>query len=115
MDFLEYLEGAEQIIIHNADFDLGFLIYEYSLLGLGDDFLDALCKRFGVGAEDRVLHGALLYAKLLAQLYLSIIAIDSQCSLFGETPEFTPSDENIIQNFEDYILPMVLCYTKRIF
>ena len=142
MDFLEYLEGAEKIIIHNADFDLGFLIYEYSLLGLGDDFLenffksksieivdtlklsrelypgrknslDALCKRFDVDAEDRVLHGALLDAKLLAQVYLSIIATESQCSLFGETPEFTPSDENIIQNFEDYSLPVVYATEKE--
>jgi DNA polymerase-3 subunit epsilon len=96
-EFLDFVRGAE-LVIHNADFDVGFLDYELSLLGphygrLRDhagvldtlalarerypgqrNSLDALCRRLGVDNAHRTLHGALLDAELLADVYLSMTA-----------------------------------------
>lgn len=93
-DLLEYLQGAE-IIIHNAAFDVGFLNKELALMGrpLFREFvtsvtdtlvmakemfpgkrnsLDALCARLGVDNSGRTLHGALLDAELLADVYINL-------------------------------------------
>jgi DNA polymerase III subunit epsilon len=90
----DYIQGAE-VIIHNAPFDLGFLNHEFKLLGLPTftehcsgvidtlvnakemhpgkrNSLDALCDRYGVSNAHRKLHGALLDAELLADVYLSM-------------------------------------------
>jgi DNA polymerase-3 subunit epsilon len=90
----EYIKGAE-VIIHNAPFDLGFLNHEFQRLGLPSftehcsgvidtlvnakemhpgkrNSLDALCDRYGVSNAHRKLHGALLDAELLADVYLSM-------------------------------------------
>jgi DNA polymerase III subunit epsilon len=95
-DFLAYLGDAE-LLIHNADFDLGFLDHELKLAGrplrLGErhavtdtlkmarqmhpgqrNSLDALCKRYEVDASGRTYHGALLDARLLADVYLAMTA-----------------------------------------
>jgi len=92
-DFLDYIKGAE-LVIHNAPFDIGFLNHE---LGKLDDEtssidsyctvldtlvmarqkhpgqknnLDALCKRYEIDNSQRSLHGALLDARILADVYL---------------------------------------------
>ncbi len=93
-EFLEFVAGAE-LIIHNAPFDVGFLDNELALLGreplkAGVDniidtlkmarelrpgkknSLDALCNEFGVDNSGRQLHGALLDAELLAEVYLGM-------------------------------------------
>jgi DNA polymerase-3 subunit epsilon len=93
-DLLEYVSGAE-IIIHNAAFDLGFLNQELALIGrphfrqfvgsITDSLsmakemfpgkrnsLDALCDRLGVDNSGRTLHGALLDAELLADVYINM-------------------------------------------
>ena len=94
-EFLAFVDGAE-LVIHNASFDLGFLDYELSRLGerygrIGDrnavvdtlllarerfpgqrNSLDALCKRLGVDNSHRQLHGALLDAQILAEVYLAL-------------------------------------------
>jgi len=93
-DLRAYIQGAE-VIIHNAPFDLGFLNHEFKLLNLPDfsshiggvidtlvhakelhpgkrNSLDALCDRYGVSNSHRKLHGALLDAELLADVYLSM-------------------------------------------
>jgi DNA polymerase-3 subunit epsilon len=90
----EYIRDAE-VIIHNAPFDLAFLNHEFRLLNLPpfDDHissvidtlaqakemrpgkrnsLDALCDHFGISNAHRKLHGALLDAELLADVYLSM-------------------------------------------
>lgn len=96
-ELLEFISGAE-LIIHNASFDVGFLNYELSLAGpqygrleqhasvldtlamARERFpgqrnsLDALCKRLGVDNAHRKLHGALLDAELLAEVYLGLTA-----------------------------------------
>nr|WP_145546442.1 DNA polymerase III subunit epsilon [Variovorax boronicumulans] len=93
-ELLEYLRGAE-IIIHNAPFDVGFLNKELELLGRGPitdvvdnvvdslvmakemfpgkrNSLDALCGRLEVDNSGRTLHGALLDAELLADVYINM-------------------------------------------
>lgn len=89
-----YVEGAE-LVIHNAAFDLGFLDAELARLGLPamragcagvcdsllmaremfpgkSNSLDALCKRLEVDNSSRTLHGALLDAGLLAEVYIRL-------------------------------------------
>jgi DNA polymerase-3 subunit epsilon len=91
-DFVDYVRGAE-LIIHNAPFDVGFLNHELRLMGhqslVGDlcavtdtlvmakkmhpgqrNSLDALCKRYDIDNTHRELHGALLDAEILADVYL---------------------------------------------
>lgn len=90
----EYIKGAE-VIIHNAPFDLGFLNHEFVRLGLPPfvehcsnvidtlvhakelhpgkrNSLDALCDRYEISNAHRKLHGALLDAELLADVYLAM-------------------------------------------
>jgi DNA polymerase-3 subunit epsilon len=101
--FLEFVRGAE-LIIHNAPFDLGFLNRELQRCGRGQSALeqlctvedtlllarqrhpgqrnnlDALCKRYGIDNSQRTLHGALLDAEILADVYLAMTR--QQDSLF---------------------------------
>ncbi|MDQ1818124.1 DNA polymerase III subunit epsilon [Massilia sp. CCM 9210] len=102
----EYIQGAE-VIIHNAPFDLGFLNNEFKLLGLPTftehcsgvidtlvnakemhpgkrNSLDALCDRYGVSNAHRKLHGALLDAELLADVYLSMTRGQNSLSMDEE-------------------------------
>lgn len=92
-DFLAFIR-EDPLVIHNAWFDLRFLNAELARLGRPPipssraidtlqlaqqkfpgqpNSLDALCRRFGVDASGRTLHGALLDAKLLAEVYLHLI------------------------------------------
>jgi DNA polymerase-3 subunit epsilon len=92
-DLAEFVAGA-RLIIHNAPFDTGFLAAEFERVGQPDDSLladvldtlamarelhpgkrnslDALCERYGVDNSGRTLHGALLDAELLAEVYLAM-------------------------------------------
>ncbi|NMG31175.1 DNA polymerase III subunit epsilon [Aromatoleum evansii] len=93
-DFMDFVRDSE-LVIHNASFDVGFLDHELSLLGhpkLGalcagvidtlkmakeqnpgkKASLDALCDRFEIDNAARTLHGALLDAELLAEVYLAM-------------------------------------------
>ncbi|MGH8084145.1 MAG: DNA polymerase III subunit epsilon [Lysobacter sp.] len=94
-EFLAFIDGAE-LVIHNAAFDVGFLDNELRMAGpqhgcLRDrcaiedslrlarerypgqrNSLDALCKRLGVDNAHRQLHGALLDAQLLAEVYIGL-------------------------------------------
>ncbi len=105
-DFIEYVRGAE-LIIHNAPFDVGFINYELSRLGgdwqrLADyctvtdtlvmakkmhpgqrNSLDALCKRYEIDNSHRELHGALLDAEILADVYLAMTGGQAALKLDG--------------------------------
>ncbi len=94
-EFVAFISGAE-LIIHNAPFDVGFIDHEFGRLPppqrmLTDlcttldtlalarqlhpgqrNSLDALCKRYGVDNSNRDLHGALLDARILADVYLAM-------------------------------------------
>jgi DNA polymerase-3 subunit epsilon len=90
--FLDFI-GDAQLVIHNAEFDMGFLNAELGRLGLppipmaraidtvalarrrwpgAQASLDALCRRFGIDNSGRTLHGALLDAELLAEVWLEM-------------------------------------------
>lgn len=109
-ELLNYL-GNSELIIHNAPFDLGFLDCEFGLLNRRHkpisqqasiidtlllarqlhpgqkNNLDALCRRYEIDNTNRELHGALLDAQLLAQVYLRMTG--GQGSLFGEESNAT--------------------------
>lgn len=95
-EFLEFVKGAE-LIAHNANFDTGFINYEFEMLGRfgriedhctivdtlqlarekknrgeiqGNLNLDALCRFYGIDNSHRTLHGALLDSEILADVYL---------------------------------------------
>jgi DNA polymerase-3 subunit epsilon len=104
-DLHTYLKGAE-VVIHNAPFDVGFINHEYQLMGsefadmatwceVTDSLvmarkmfpgqrnsLDALCKRYEIDNSQRQLHGALLDAEILADVYLMMTG--GQNSLFAD-------------------------------
>ena len=102
-DFFEFIKGAE-LVIHNAAFDVGFMDAEFARLkpvrktadhcGIVDSLaiarkkhpgqknnLDALCKRYGVDNSNRDLHGALLDAEILADVYLLLTGGQTALSL----------------------------------
>lgn len=103
-ELLDFIRDAE-LIIHNAPFDVGFLNYELSLfdqtLGTVENYaqildsltvarkkhpnqknsLDALSKRYEIDHFDRDLHGALLDARILAQVYLAMTGGQADLSL----------------------------------
>lgn len=111
-EFFAFIKGAE-LIIHNAAFDIGFINHEFALLGdrpaLGEvqdhctvldtllmarerhpgqrNSLDALCKRYGVDNSGRDLHGALLDAEILADVYLAMTGGQTSLSLAGQGGE----------------------------
>ncbi len=93
-EFLAFVDGAE-LVIHNAEFDLGFLDAELASTGIAGPLadrcrvldtlalarrlhpgqrnsLDALCKRYNVDNSGRDLHGALKDARILADVYLAM-------------------------------------------
>ncbi|MFM9980558.1 MAG: DNA polymerase III subunit epsilon [Burkholderiales bacterium] len=126
-DFLEYVRGAE-LIIHNASFDVEFLNQELQLARLGKladhcpgvidtllrarelhpgkkNTLDALCERYGVDNSHRTLHGALLDASLLAEVFLAmsrgqeslIVEVDSPPTVGGGTATFDASQLAVLR------------------
>ena len=106
--------GKDKLIIHNAAFDIGFLNAEFEQAGFhtlsfdraidtlalarqkypgSQASLDALCRRFGINTEQRVLHGALLDASLLAEVYLELIGgRQPTLTLNKKKPEMATSD-----------------------
>ena len=106
-EFIEFVKGAE-LLIHNAPFDVGFLNMELGRLGKGriEDYclkvtdslkmasdmfpglrnnLDVLCSRYEIDRSARTLHGALLDARLLAEVYLAMTR--KQGELLSDTIE----------------------------
>ncbi|MBT8422901.1 MAG: DNA polymerase III subunit epsilon, partial [Gammaproteobacteria bacterium] len=95
VEFLDFIRDSE-LVIHNAAFDVGFLNHELGLMQHAEpqidshatvldtltlaremhpgqrNNLDALCKRYGVDASNREVHGALIDADLLARVYLAM-------------------------------------------
>ncbi|PSF04766.1 DNA polymerase III subunit epsilon [Marinobacter fuscus] len=108
-EFFSFIEGAE-LVIHNAAFDVGFMDSEFARLkpvrktadhcGIVDTLaiarakhpgqknnLDALCKRYGVDNSNRELHGALLDAEILADVYLLMTGGQTALSLDADSGE----------------------------
>ena len=120
-DFVEFIDGAE-LVIHNAPFDVGFLDHELHLIGpeLGSiaerckvldtlvlarskhpgqkNNLDALCKRYSVDNSQRDLHGALLDAEILADVFLAMTGGQRKLALGNESNDDSGvSEEKIIR------------------
>jgi len=109
-DFLDFVRGAE-LVIHNAPFDVGFIDHELALLGseygrIEDhcgvldtlalarqmhpgqkNNLDALCRRYDVDNAHRELHGALLDAEILADVYLMMTGGQTDLLLDGQSED----------------------------
>lgn len=114
MEFIEFIRDAE-LVIHNAAFDVGFINHEFGLLepspGTVDRYctvldtlalarrmhpgqrnsLDALCRRYAIDNSQRELHGALLDAEILADVYLAMTG--GQVSLSLDTAGSTQREE----------------------
>jgi DNA polymerase-3 subunit epsilon len=112
LELLEFLEDTP-LVAHNAQFDFGFLNYELGVCGHPEvalermidtlaiarrrhpgakHSLDALCTRYGIDRSHRVLHGALLDAELLAQVYVELtggrqIGLELAANAIGAVPE----------------------------
>lgn len=113
-DLLDFIAGGE-LVIHNAPFDVGFLNYELGLLGMGTvqqscagivdtlkmakdmrpgqrNNLDALCRHYGIDNSSRTLHGALLDAELLADVYLAMTRGQESLMMDIEQPVTATAD-----------------------
>ncbi len=121
-DFIEFIRGAE-LIAHNAPFDVSFMDYEFSKLGLDfktadicsitdtlamarDIFpgkrnnLDVLCDRYGIDNSHRTLHGALLDAEILADVYLLMTGGQTKLNLASENSENENNQDTSIRRLE---------------
>lgn len=128
-ELLAFIKGAE-LVIHNAPFDVGFLNNEFKLAGAGEGVieahcnvvdtlamaqqkhpgqrcsLDALCKRYFVDNAQRTLHGALLDAEILADVYLAMTG--GQANLLGDISELPAyADKADAVNAEGIATPLI--------
>ena len=118
-EFLEFVAGA-QLVIHNADFDVSFINHEFARADdlpadLGErceildtlalarrlhpgqrNSLDALAKRYHVDISKRELHGALLDAQILADVYLAMTGGQASLSLDGQTDEAASDELSVV-------------------
>lgn len=107
-DFWEFIRGA-QLVIHNAPFDVGFINHEFAQVGRAPlegecgvldtlalarqkhpgqkNNLDALCKRYGIDNSHRDLHGALLDAEILADVYLLMTGGQTALALSADSED----------------------------
>ena len=128
-ELLEYLSGAE-IIIHNAAFDVSFLNKELELIGkpafrtyVGSvtdtlamakemypgkrNSLDALCDRLGVDNSSRTLHGALLDAELLADVYINMTR-GQDALIIDSAPSDAPGAIQVVRiDLSQFALPVL--------
>ncbi len=125
--FFDYIKGAE-LVIHNAAFDVGFIDHEFSLLTPAlppvaehcqildtlllarelhpgqKNNLDALCRRYDINNSHRTLHGALLDAEILADVYLLMTG--------GQVSLNLAADEN--STSQDQEVPLVIKRTGKL-
>jgi DNA polymerase-3 subunit epsilon len=124
--FLEYVRGAE-LIIHNAPFDVGFLNAELArlerpplteictvtdTLAMARELhpgkknsLDALCERYTVDRSARVVHGALLDARLLGEVFMAMTR--GQDSLLGDMDSASQSSAGVVRSQRPAVLKVV--------
>jgi DNA polymerase-3 subunit epsilon len=127
-EILDYVQGAE-IIIHNAAFDVGFLNKELELAGRQPftqfvdsvvdtlvmakqmypgkrNSLDALCDRLGVDNSGRTLHGALLDAELLADVYINLTRGQEALLIDAGSNEGKSGSEEVV-DLSGFVLPVI--------
>jgi DNA polymerase-3 subunit epsilon len=117
-EFYQFIEGSE-LVIHNAAFDVGFIDHEFanlrpkkpetaSFCAILDTLmiarklhpgqknnLDALCRRYGIDNSHRTLHGALLDAEILADVYLLMTGGQVSLNLASETSKRTNNESGV--------------------
>ncbi|CUU23077.1 DNA polymerase III subunit epsilon [Duffyella gerundensis] len=117
-EFLDYIRGAE-LVIHNASFDIGFMDYEFGMLnrGIGKtetfckitdslamarkmfpgkrNSLDALCSRYEIDNSKRTLHGALLDAEILSDVFLMMTGGQTSLAFAHESDRQGSNGETI--------------------
>ena len=127
-EFLSYVQDA-QIIIHNAPFDVGFLnaelqrtgkpVFKEHVNGVLDTLamakelypgkrnsLDALCERLGVSNAARTLHGGLLDAELLADVYINLTR--GQNALLMEGDQHNQTGQSTVSiDYSQFVLPVM--------
>ncbi|MCB1869906.1 MAG: DNA polymerase III subunit epsilon [Gammaproteobacteria bacterium] len=135
-DFMDYLSGAE-LIIHNASFDVGFLNCELerldqkrppieSICSVTDTLemakrlhpgqrnsLDALCRRYAIDNSQRELHGALLDAEILAEVYLAMTGGQTDLLLDGSNSEGDGSGDSGIRRLPARYTALKVVYAGR--
>ncbi|MGF1727262.1 DNA polymerase III subunit epsilon [Photobacterium nomapromontoriensis] len=119
-EFMAFIHGAE-LVAHNAPFDIGFMDYEFSKINASisktEDIckvtdtlamakrlfpgkrnnLDVLCSRYGIDNSHRTLHGALLDAEILADVYLMMTGGQTSLALSAGSEESDTGTENAIR------------------
>ncbi len=130
-ELLEFLKDAE-LVIHNADFDVGFIEHELKLMQHAKpkvtdhstvldtlkiarklhpgqrNSLDALCKRYDVDASKRDVHGALIDAELLARVYLAMTGGQEKLSLDEDVAGARPAARSAGENGNGRDLKLVV-------
>lgn len=137
-EFFDYLQGAE-LIIHNAPFDLGFINNEFRLLSMPSieesgipvidslllakelfpgkrNSLDALCERLEVDNSNRVLHGALLDAQLLADVFINLTRGQHDLLAADGTEEAAQGlqHQNVQVDLVSLSLPIIECTAEEL-
>ena len=128
-EFMDFIRGA-QLVIHNAAFDVGFIDAELERLGrhgcVADhcsvvdtlllarhkhpgqrNTLDALCKRYGVDNSQRELHGALLDAEILADVYLIMTGGQTALVLAGQGSEGSADQPGELRRLDPQSRPVL--------
>lgn len=122
-DFYNFLKGADQIIVHNANFDINFINNEFKLMNFEitnlrkifnildtleyarkihpgkSNSLNSLCKRYNVYNKHRMKHTAIIDANLLAKVYLKM----TSTQLKVETSEEHVKTDYLINNIKTYM------------
>jgi DNA polymerase-3 subunit epsilon len=135
-EFLEFLRDSE-LVIHNAEFDVGFIEYELELMkhpkpSIRDhamvldtlalarklhpgqrNSLDALCKRYSVDASKRDVHGALIDAELLAKVYLAMTGGQTALSLDADAADMARIFEESANQTRDDDLNLVVVRASK--
>lgn len=124
-DLIAFIRDAE-LIAHNAPFDVGFLNYEFGLMGeptveeivhqITDTLkiakemrpgqrnnLDALCKFYGIDNSKRTLHGALLDAELLAEVYMAMTRGQESLMMALDKP-----DLQVVDTVQSNVAPLIV-------
>lgn len=130
VQILDYIAGADEVLIHNAPFDVGFLNKEFQLAGKGKftdhapvivdtlamakqmfpgkrNGLDALCDRLEVDNSSRTLHGALLDAELLADVYINMTRGQNALSIDEEEIAPQVAVEQEVLDYSQFDLPVL--------
>lgn len=130
-EFLEFVSGSE-LVIHNAEFDVGFLEYELTLMKHAKaritdhaavldtlslarklhpgqrNSLDALCKRYDVDSSRREVHGALIDSELLARVYLAMTGGQAALSLDPDAGKAAGSTPEVLADTDRSSLNLIV-------